>query len=486
MEKVGFFTAVSFKDQPRSPMQSLLELVDSYFYLGGRKAFVISGYTQQGREGVILKKDSPAFLMTALKVISYSTGALPVILLISKVILRSIYTFHLIDAKTSETIQQLEEGIEIPQVAIKKIQELKPIIQGRQQDISITWHTSQNLVFSPTSLPNLIFKMAPRAVTRSGKPFSAQQITEERFSNMLKAKQICQTHQLALLVIPHAKKIHVAGMTLIAEEHLDINPNASAQEHFYKLEGLNETARQLAIFIAKTGFSDVEWRNMPLVDTAPEFQGNRRIALIDLEEMGNAEKGIFGYFHERRGLIRCLGSEEQIDIAITQAQRQGVVSHQDVARIKAKRIEEIKNDQQLQLFYARKGILENPRKLVQVDDLASLGLNLKEQGVMRTGASVTMEKAIKDVLSAINKSISESPEIASLKGKRSIRLDHTSDKKDNFIKEYDNLGLSEIRMSYTDAELDQRWLKRIIDALVAKGYLFKLDEINPYCYCVQG
>jgi len=502
MAKVGFFTAVTFGDQPKSRTQSLLETVDSYFYLGGKKACVIPGRAQQDGEGTILTKDSPAFLITALKVISYLTVAIPVILFMAKAVLRSIHSFHIIDAK-----QKLEAGMDISQATIEKIQALMPKIQGRQDDPEITWHASDNnLVFSLTTVPNLIFKMAPpdRGVLRAGGALSATQISEERFANMIKAKEVCLAHQLSLLVVPHAQKFNVAGMTLIAEECVNINQNESAQEHLYQLSGLNETARQLATFIAKTGFSDVEWRNMPLVDTAPEFQGNRRVALIDLEEMDGANTGIFGGGLGRRGLVRCLASEEQIDVAITEARRHGIVS-QDAAQIKARRMEEIQSDHGLQQFYMRNGILENARKPIQVDDLASLGLDLEEQGLMRTGnrlqtgtgadhwewetTPVTMAQAITDVVAAINKGITETPEDASLKGKRYICLDHDSQEEENFfLKEYHRLGLPEngARFYYTDEEVKQRWLKRIINALADRGHIFKLDKISAYGYLVQA
>src|SRR3990167_8084861 len=99
MTKVDFFTPVNFGNQPKSCTQSLLEGVDSYFYLGGKKAYVIPGQTQQGTEGAVLAKDSPAFLITALKIISYCTVVLPLVMLIAKTILRSIHSFHIIDIK---------------------------------------------------------------------------------------------------------------------------------------------------------------------------------------------------------------------------------------------------------------------------------------------------------------------------------------------------------------------------------------------------
>lgn len=500
MKKLGFFNAVTFNDQHKSGDSHLVEIVDSYFYLGGKKAYVVAGHTQQGREGVIMTKDSPPFLITVLKVISYLTLSLPVVLLIAKVLLRSIHTFHIVDVQ-----QKLEEGINIPQAAIQKIQELMIKIQARQDDSEIKWHgRSNNLVFSLTSAPHLFFKMAHPEVSlkRESCWLSAQQILVERFANMVKAKEVCLAHQLNLIIVPHAKKFNAAGMTLIAEERLNINLNESAQEHFYQLPGLNETVKQLATFITKTGFSDVEWRNMPIVDTAPDFPGNRHVALIDLEEMSGAEIGIFGNRGlYRRGLIQCLYSEEQIDIAIAEAHHHGV-SRRDIEQIKARRMEEIQSDSQLQQFYMKNGIVENERKTIQVEDLESLGLDLEEQGLIRKGkrlknstdsddwewetTPVTMRQAITDVIAAINKRILETPENASLKGKRYVLLDpNTNEKEKFFLKEYDRLGCKEFG-SVSAEELNQRWLKRIIDALVAKGYIFKLDKQNAYGYFVQA
>ena len=96
MQKVGFFTAVSFGDRQKSCTQSLLETVDSYFFLGGKKAYVIAGHAQQASQGTILRNDFSTPLVTAIKVVSYATLILPAIMLIAKIVLRSTHTFHLI------------------------------------------------------------------------------------------------------------------------------------------------------------------------------------------------------------------------------------------------------------------------------------------------------------------------------------------------------------------------------------------------------
>lgn len=485
MENIDLFTSVAFGAYPKTCLQLALETVDNYFYLGGKRAYVIPEHSQEGKEGVVLIEDSAPFLMTALKVTSYVSILLPAILLIAKIVLRSVYTFYAINLQ-----EKLEENIEISEETTQKINGFWSKIMSQQEDPEITFYPSQNKVFSLQSVPNVIFK---KSLDING-----------RFENMMKAKAVCLAHNLDLLVIPHAKALYLErGITLIAEERLNVQQSQSIQERLYEqLPGLDETAKQLATFIAQTGFSDVEWRNMPILDDALDFEGPRRIALVDLEHMESAEMGIFGCnVFRRRGLIRCLSSEKQMDIALAEAYRYGI-THGDAYQIKAKRIEELQNAKALNRFYTDQGILENPTKPIQIDDLNALGLDLKEQGSIRTGkrlvkgsnlsswewetTSVTMEQAIKDVIAALNQGITlQGQEKASLKEKRCIRLDHQSDREeDRLFKEYDTLGLPGFRLHYTEEELEQRWLKRIIDALKDKGYVFSL-RIDPYGYFVQ-
>ena len=489
MEKVSFFTAINFGDQPKSPTQSLLQTVDSYFYLGGRKACVIPGHSQQGSEGTILKDNSPAFFITAIKVISYATVILPAIMLLAKVVLRSMYTFHVIQpshpnsqsnpihaVNQSDAEKKLGEGLDISQDAMVKIQQLMPKIAQIQDDAEIIWHKKENiLVFSLESIPNLIFKMAnPKrmALCPYGIP---QKMLDQCFANMIKAKEICDARQLDLLTIPRAKKLVVEGNALIAEERIDFCPNKSAQEELYRTSNLNETVKQLAVFISKSGFSDVKWDNVPIINEAIlDHSSPRKVALINLQNMHGAPLGIFGTSFDR-GLIRCLNSEEQIDIVLAEAQRHGIhsplVTH---AQAKEKRMKEIQSDQQLQEFYAQNGILENPSKPIQVHDLTTLGLNLDEQRSLKTldnsmkwkQKPITLREAAVNVIADINRAINENLKDASIKGKRYISLSASGGN----LQGYHQLGLPDNKYcNGTKEEEQQTWMVRIINALVAKG-----------------
>jgi len=142
---------------------------------------------------------------------------------------------------------------------------------------------------------------------------------------MITAKEVCLANHLGLLIIPQAKQFSVSGHSFIAEQTLDFNAKKSGQEHLYHTcaNALNETTRQLATLIAKTGFDDVTWRNIPILNEAPHYKGPRRIGLIDLEHMNSNVNGFIGVIDDSCGLIRCV-SEEQIDTVISEARKQGV------------------------------------------------------------------------------------------------------------------------------------------------------------------
>ncbi|MBI3237050.1 MAG: DUF648 domain-containing protein, partial [Chlamydiales bacterium] len=374
---VSFFQPIVFASNPKSYPEFFLEKVDSYFYLGGKKAYVIEN-TDQGKKAVLCKDRSPC-LITALKVASYATIILPVILLIIKAVLRSIHTFELIDVQ-----QRLEEGIDISAELQEELQELFPIIQQGERgapDARIHWHASgNNLVFSLRSHPDLIFKTNRQgggAVLRRGGFLPFAEMIPERFANMITAYTTCLAYRLDRLVVPHAKKFSINAHPFIAEKRLNISQEESDQERLHREFPDLHRAQQLATLIAKTGFSDVEWRNIPLIEEDPALPGIRKVALVDLEEMDSAATGIFG--GRRRGLIGCLHSEEEIDLVIEEAQRHGVYRFGSSSEIKNQRMEQIREDLALDQFYEERGILENPVKSIPIVVLDTLGLNLDEE-----------------------------------------------------------------------------------------------------------
>lgn len=90
MEKLSFFIPVRFDKEPKTLSQSLLEIADYYFYLGGKQALAISNDSVKLES----KELSPCWL-TALKILSYFTLVIPIGMLITKLCLRSAYPFYI-------------------------------------------------------------------------------------------------------------------------------------------------------------------------------------------------------------------------------------------------------------------------------------------------------------------------------------------------------------------------------------------------------
>jgi hypothetical protein len=348
-------------------------------------------------------------------------------------------------------------------------------------------------------------------VLREGQILDSKAQIDDRFDNMVKAKGVCLANHLGLLIIPHAKKFDVEVMgttyTLIAEESLDFDPDESVHEELYhKLSTeLNETACQLAIFVAKTGFNDVTWRNIPIIDEPAEFRGPRRVALIDLEHMESARNGFLGDLNGSRGLIQCV-SEEQIDSVIAEARKQGVALSEEAAkRAKEHRLKELEDDKRLRVFYTHNGIVTG-KEPIQVD-LDSLGLDLTEEGQIsacvrdESGVGiwkrmmlhlynpqlpkkrrVTLGEAVENVIVEMNRLIQNSSDHASTKGKRYLVLNTNQYPFNQYLK----LGLPADKFFISEEEEKQLWLHRIIQALVDKGHVFEIDKVNGYGYFIQA
>jgi hypothetical protein len=248
---------------------------------------------------------------------------------------------------------ELEKGIDVSPITIAKIKSLVPMILHLQKDIGIKY-VQNHKVFQLQENPHLVFKMGVSSQLDDqnkhevdGKSFDDAELIEYRFDNMITAKQVCLAHNLNLLVIPHAKKFTLTledrrKCVIIAEEYMNISAKESDQEEYYHTysKDLNETARQLAVFVAKTGFHDVTPRNIPIINEAKDFVGSRRVALIDLEHLKDPIKGFAGdNFVRSRGLIRCV-SEDQIDIVIEEAHKNGFNS-EDLDDAKEMRLKEI-------------------------------------------------------------------------------------------------------------------------------------------------
>lgn len=313
--------------------------------------------------------------------------------------------------------RELQQGISISEDTISKIQTcLKNVLQRREEG-GVKLYNSQgdHRVFALDTAPGLIFKMK---ADKNCHTFGNDDSMKARYQTMINAQTIVRTHQLGLLVIPNAKLFTVNAegeeYEIIAERKVDINPEESAQEQYFQdhAESLNETIRQLAIFICKTGYSDVEWRNNPMLNNSLDEHGNRKFALIDIEEMDNPETGLFGGGWGRRGLVRCV-TEEQGKIVETVAKQHGIQTG-SFANAHARRKQEIEEGRKLKEYYTTKNITVG-NEPIQIDESS---LDFSEH----PGKVEELRKVTKDVVQAINDEISKTSSEKSVKGRRYIYI----------------------------------------------------------------
>ncbi len=131
MSNINFFTPIVYSIETPNISDKVLEGVDDYFYLGGKKAYVISGKSGE-EEKVIVSDELPSnsipikFLKSISKIgkcLSYCTIILPVLAFTLKAYLRSKHTFSVLDTK-----KIVEKDFEISDKTMDKVKELMPQI----------------------------------------------------------------------------------------------------------------------------------------------------------------------------------------------------------------------------------------------------------------------------------------------------------------------------------------------------------------------
>ena len=388
-------------------------------------------------------------------------------MLAAKAIFRATHAFHAISSSIS-----LGQGLSVNEELIQKVKSVMESVLGRREEDGVKLYHGQwaHRIFSVDTAPNIIFKMVPDNNSE----------VEKRFKNMVTAETVCRTHDLGLLVIPRAQKIEIQHndrrYTVLAEEKIDINPESSAQEQHYAeyASSLNEAIRQLALFICKTKFSDVEWRNNPIVDNSLDANGNRKIALIDLEEMRSLEDGLFGSCL-RRGLVECV-NEEQGAIVVEEARRhisipESAKSAQDRRKV------ELEDDRKRSEYYRAHDIATGAEQLVVVEE---------ELDFSEYPKSEKLKKLAIDLIAEINRQTRESSEQQSIKGRRNIHINTNHEL--FFGTDRWNPDTS---INPNDYESDEDYYNATYLGIVTRkldelNYIYKLKERNGHGYFIQA
>ena len=377
--------------------------------------------------------------------------------------------------------KELQQGMSISEETVAKIQTcMKNVLQCKEEG-GVKLYNSQgnHRVFALDTAPGLIFKMkASKNCHTLGKDDSMK----ARYQTMINAQTVIRTHQLGLLVIPHAKLFTVNSegeeYEIIAEQRVDINAQESAQEQYFHdyADSLNETIRQLAVFICKTGYSDVEWRNNPILNNSLDENGNRKIALIDIEEMDGQTTGLFGGGFGRRGLVRCV-SEEQGKIVETVA-KQNSVSTSSFANAHARRKEELADGRKLREYYATKNIVTGDEP-VQIDE-STLDFSAYPEKTEK------LKLFTLDLVKAINEKTSKSSSEESVKGRRYIYINTNKKPFQGMNNRLIDENISANSYKTDEEYYNATFLGHVVKKLADLGAIYKLVNRNGHGYFIQA
>ncbi|WP_039376792.1 hypothetical protein [Parachlamydia acanthamoebae] len=274
--------------------------------------------------------------------------------------------------------RELQQGISVSQEIVSKIEAcMQNILQKKEGNGLKLYHSQEiNRVFTLDLAPELIFKLKIPGSTQTMKA---------RYQAMIHAQTIIHMHQLGLLVIPNARlfvlQVEEKEYEIIAERKLDVNSDEDIQEHYFHIfsDTLTQAINQLAKFIICSGYSDVTWRNNPVLHNSLDTCGNRKIALIDLEENDGAEAGLFGGL--ARGLVGCTNEVQAKSIALI-AHHHGF-SMQLFASAFFRRRNELIEGHLLSQFYAKKGITLG-NELIQIGEDLLTSFDLQEKKLVYT------------------------------------------------------------------------------------------------------
>lgn len=476
MNKLGFFTPFNFEGD-KSYLETVFEASEEYFAFGDYRAFVIPGSAVDGSQEVGVRYCPEGsfkswLLKTALKVASYVTIILPLIMVTLKLLFRTLCSFHY-----TSTRDLIEEGINLEPDTLKRIESVVERVIKKEKVGRMRYYDSQDnhRVFSFEEIPDLIFKMKADE--------SIPSITEDddtmegRFKSLCYAKTVCRTHHLGLLVVPNAKlfRVQVGGKThtLLAERKLDLNPDQTGQEALFEKMGsrLDKAIRQLATFISITGYSDVEWRNNPVLNMTDD-EGNCMIGLVDVEELNDFKNGIFGGRH-RRGLINCV-NKTQGEEALEVAKRYfsfWTDQYEDFGResLKRRRVEIEENDR-LHAFHKR-------RRIVRGDEPIRRGwFELDFSWYPESGR---IKNITKELIAKINKKIEKRSSEMSPKGRRLVRIKTT--KEGGKFHKMDKLHPDPARGNDEDT-----YLGIAVKRLLELGYLYQITKKDGRGYILQA
>lgn len=175
-------------------------------------------------------------------------------------------------------------------------------ILNKDETCGLSFFQSQptHRIFCLKKYPSLIFKI--NIDENSKHPI------KDRYEKALEAETILRVFQLSHLKVPACQmiplKIDERSYDVLVEEKLIFDSSYSFQKKAFTLldQDTEQAVAQLALFICKSGYSDVEYRNNPILDYT--LYPSCQIGLIDLEHLESTVWGLFGMNRKKHGIER--------------------------------------------------------------------------------------------------------------------------------------------------------------------------------------
>lgn len=366
------------------------------------------------------------------------------------------------EAELEQARLELEQGIEISDAVIALIQEkFEDICNGNDSnELESNKHYINDRVFTLKIAPGLIFTMQ-RYQTH---PSNANDM-KNRHQNIVTAQTAINKNNLNLLEVPHAKlfTVEIEGVRygIIAHEKVDFNTIESMQEQLYEEGGpnLDETVRQLATLICKTGLDTVAWRKIPLL------QGGKA-ALVNIKTMNNKEDGLLG-------LVSCVNEEQ--GKMVEQIAKENGVNTARFGEAHEKRKAAIEENRKLKEFYARKNIVKGDEPVIIDETLLSFPEDEEK-----------LKNLVKGLVGKINAKIKKNSPEESIKGRRTIFIDTCSHHRDYKTEHRDVVGGKDPE-SFTEEEFhNATFLGTAVTKLIELGAIHRLIYRGGRGYTLQA
>lgn len=133
--------------------------------------------------------------------------------------------------------------------------------------------SNHNWIFELNDIEGIVFKMS---LSKDG--------LKDRLESIAYGQDVCQKHNLNLLKIPEVNII--SNDNLYAERKYNLIKNPNEYGKIYSKETLAKIYEQLAIFICKTGTSDLTHQNFEFLADGSD------ICLFDLEDINPSDPSI--------------------------------------------------------------------------------------------------------------------------------------------------------------------------------------------------